>query len=151
MSEYRYDIIPLEREGIKLHLDCLKSEAVKEGRNILLIHGVTYSSNIFDTDYQDYSLARKLAREGYSVWRLDIAGFGSSGQVEDGFLPDTDYAAEDIHAAVRKILGMTGARQIDLLGWSWGTVIVSRFASSYPDLVNKLVLYAPILYGLGQA
>ncbi len=150
MSEYSYEIFPLEREGIALHLDRFMSEAGGEDRNILLIHGVTYSSNIFDTDYQDYSLARRLVREGYSVWRLDIAGYGSSGQVEDGFLPDTDYAAEDIHAAVKKILQVTGAEKVDLLGWSLGTVMCGKFAAAHPDQVNKLVLYAPILCGIGQ-
>ena len=29
------------------------------------------------------------------MWRLDIAGFGQSGEVKDGFTPDPDYAADD--------------------------------------------------------
>ena len=41
---------------------------------------------------------------GYDVWRLDIAGFGRSEAVTDGFLPDSGYAAEDIGAAVEKIV-----------------------------------------------
>jgi pimeloyl-ACP methyl ester carboxylesterase len=93
---------------------------------------------------------RKLAREGYSVWRLDIAGFGLSEEVEDGFLPDSDYAAQDIAAAVDFISSETGEEKIDLLGWSWGTVTVSRFVSDHSGHVNKLVLYAPILNGIGE-
>ena len=61
---------PLEREEIDLHLDCIKLEGTEPAKNIILIHGVTYSSHEFDIDYQDYSLVRKLAREGYNVWRL---------------------------------------------------------------------------------
>ena len=122
----------------------------KSEKNILLIHGVTYSSHEFDIDYKDYSLVRKLAREGYNVWRLDIAGFGQSGAVSNGFIPDSDYAAKDINAAVEKIVSETGQEKIDVLGWSWGTVTVGRFVASHPEHVNKLVLYAPILCGLGE-
>ena len=149
-ASYTYKEYPLERNGISLHLDCLKKAADTPKRNILLIHGVTYSSHEFDIDYKDYSLVRKLAREGYAVWRLDIAGFGQSGAVENGFIPDSDYAAEDINAAVTKIVNETKKEKIDILGWSWGTVTTSRFAAKYPEHINKLVLYAPIMSGLGQ-
>lgn len=66
-----YSEYPLERNGIDLHLDCMKIGETE--KNILLIHGVTYSSHEFDIDYEDYSLVRFLAREGYTVWRLDRA------------------------------------------------------------------------------
>ena len=149
-TQYSTRDYPLERNGISLHLDRVTVEGTEPERSILLIHGVTYSSHEFDIDYQDYSLVRRLAREGYTVWRLDIAGFGQSGEVEDGFLPDSDYAAEDINAAVEKIVSETGQDRIDVLGWSWGTVTVSRFAIAHPEHVRKLVLYAPILSGVGE-
>ena len=145
-----YKEYPLERDGISLHLDLVTQEGVKPDKNILLIHGVTYSSHEFDINYEDYSLVRRLAREGYGVWRLDIAGFGRSEPVEDGFLPDSDYAAEDINAAVEKIVSVTGQDKIDVLGWSWGTVTVSRFAAAHSEHIDKLVLYAPILTGIGE-
>ncbi len=148
--EYSYKEVPLERNGIALHLDCMTSESTKANKNILLIHGVTYSSHEFDIDYEDYSLVRFLARKGYAVWRLDIAGFGQSGEVSDGFLPDSDYAAEDINAAVEKICEVSGQNKIDLLGWSWGTVTTGRFVTTHPEHIEKLVLYAPILSGVGK-
>ena len=152
VSEKTYisEAVPLEREGIELHLEYLKQKGIETDKNILLIHGVTYSSHEFDINYQDYSLARRLAREGYCVWLLDIAGFGMSGKTEDGFRPDSDYAAEDIAAAVDRIVSETEQEKIDVLGWSWGTVTVSRFAAAHPEHLNKLVLYAPILCGIGE-
>ena len=147
---YVYEEVPLERNGIALHLDCMKEEGKPAERNILLVHGVTYSSHEFDINYEDYSLVRKLVQEGYAVWRLDIAGYGQSQSVTDGFLPDSDYAAEDIHAAVTAIQNETGASKIDLLGWSWGTVTTSRYAAAHPEALNRLVLYAPILSGIGE-
>ena len=147
-KEVIYTQYPLSRNGIPLHLDCVSADAPE--RNILLIHGLTYSSHEFDLDYQDYSLVRFLARNGYAVWRLDITGYGQSGLPADGFVPDSAYAAEDIHAAVDEIIAQTGAETIDLLGWSWGTVTSSLFVGAHPEKVGRLVLYAPILSGLGD-
>lgn len=146
---YTYKEFPLERNGIALHLDCLTAVGVASEKHILLVHGVTYSSHVFDIDYEDYSLARALARSGYAVWSLDIAGYGRSGRVEDGFMPDIDYAAEDIRAAVELMVAETGCEKIDLLGWSWGTTTTSCFVKKYPARVRKLVLFAPILTGVG--
>ena len=148
-NPFRERIVPLEHEGLALYLSCMESEKGEAERDILLVHGVTYSSHVFDLPYQDYSLVRWLAREGYRVWKLDIAGYGRSAAVEDGFLPETEHAAGDIGAAVMKIVQETDQNQIDLLGWSWGTVTVSRFAAKQPEHVRKLVLVAPILCGLG--
>ena len=60
----------LERNGISLHLD-----------------------------YQDYSLVRRLAGEGYAVWRIDIAGYGQSGPGE-GFTK----ASQKISTHLLKVL-----------------------------------------------
>ncbi len=147
---YQYKEYPVWYGSGMLHLDSMELRDASPQRNILLMHGVTYSSHEFDMDYKDYSLVRRLAREGYRVWRLDIMGYGRSEDVEDGFMPDSDYAAENIAAAVERILYETGEKQIDLFGWSWGTVTAGRFAVRHPEIINKLVLYAPILCGLGQ-
>ena len=149
-TSYVTENYPLEREGIDLHLDCTSVDNIDADKDILLLHGVTYSSHEFDVDYKDYSLVDRLAEEGYRVWTLDIAGFGQSEEVKDGFMPDSDYAAEDIAAAVDTITKETGEDKIDVLGWSWGTVTVGRFAAKYPEHVDKVVLYAPILTGLGE-
>lgn len=149
--QFAIETVPLQREGISLHLQCLRVAGDHPEKQILLVHGLTYSSHEFDVDVQDYSLARFLARHGYAVWSLDVAGYGESGDVRDGFLPDSSYAAQDIAAAAKKILAVSGEKKIDVLGWSWGTVTSSLFAASHPDLVNKLILYAPILTGLGES
>lgn len=149
-GEILQENVPLERNGIQLHLERYAEQDGQEKKPILFVHGVTYSSHEFDVDYGDYSLTRYLARHGFEVWLLDIAGFGRSGEVRNGFLPDSDYAAEDIAAAVRCILARHNLPSMDILGWSWGTVTSGRFAAKYPELVHRLVLYAPIVAGLGD-
>ena len=142
--------IPLERNGVQLFLQKMHEAGKGHREPVLLVHGLTFSSHEFDLDYSDYSLARALARQGHSVWMLDIAGYARSQEVKDGFMPDSDYAAEDINAAVDAIVKNTGYPTVNILGWSWGTVTGSRFAAKYPDKVGKLILYAPIVAGLGQ-
>ena len=149
-ENYSYTEYTLERNGIALHLDCMKEENTDPENHILLVHGSTYSSHEFDINYEDYSLVRRLAKEGYAVWRLDIAGYGQSGEVTDGLMPDTAYAAEDIRAAMEWISHETGQNRIDLLGWSWGTMTAGLYAAEYPDYLRRLVLYAPILAGIGE-
>ena len=149
-AEIVREVIPLERNNVDLHLERYAEEDGQPKKPILFVHGVTFSSHEFDVDYKDYSLARYFAKHGFEVWLLDIAGFGNSAAVKDGFMPDSDYAAEDIEAAVRCILARNNLSSMDVLGWSWGTVTSGRFAARHPELVHRLVLYAPIVAGLGE-
>ena len=91
-----------------------------------------------------------FAKHNFEVWLLDIAGYGNSAAVKDGFMPDSDYASEDIAAAVKLILERNNLASLDILGWSWGTVTSGRFAAKHPEMVHRLVLYAPIVAGLGE-
>lgn len=128
-AEILRETIPLARNEVPLHLERYIEQDGKTKRPLLFVHGVTFSSHEFDVDYKDYSLARYFAKHGFEVWLLDIAGFGSSGSVKDGFMPDSDYASEDIAAAVRLILERNNLASLDILGWSWGTVTSGRFAA----------------------
>jgi pimeloyl-ACP methyl ester carboxylesterase len=150
LAEIRSEVVPLERNGVKLFLERLEADVTGEKKPLLLVHGLTYTSHEFDVNYGDYSLARFLAGNGYSVWLLDIAGYGRSQKIEDGFIPNSDYAAEDIAAAAKLITETSKTKTLDLLGWSWGTVTGGRFAAKYPDLVGRIVLYAPIVAGLAS-
>lgn len=150
-AELEIKSFPLERNGISLFLQRMQMNDGTEKGQILLVHGLTFSSHEFDLDYDDYSFARWLAANNYAVWMLDIAGYARSGEVKDGFMPDSDYAAEDINAAMDLILKESGQSRADLLGWSWGTVTGSRFAAKHPEKVRRLVLYAPIVAGLGAS
>ena len=50
----------------------------------------------------------------------------------------------------KRIARITEQDKIDILGWSWGTVTVGRFAGKYGEHINRIVLYAPILSGIGE-
>lgn len=117
--------------------------------DILLIHGLTYSSHQFDLQYKDYSLANFLAKNGFRVWLLDITGYGRSQKPQNGFIVNGDYAAKDIAGAVNLIRNNEHVSKLNLLGWSFGTISGSRMVKAYPEWINSLILYAPIYHGKG--
>jgi pimeloyl-ACP methyl ester carboxylesterase len=123
---------------------------MKDYPDVLLVRGLTYSSMQFDLNIREYSLARILANQGFRVWLLDITGYGQSQKPTDGFLVNSDYAAEDINAAADYIMQFSHTKKINVLGWSWGTITTSRFAAAHPDKINKLILLEPILYSVNS-
>ncbi|MES2614330.1 MAG: alpha/beta hydrolase [Bdellovibrionota bacterium] len=117
--------------------------------DILLVHGLTFSSHQFDVNYQDYSLARFLTKSGARVWLLDITGYGRSTKPKDGFIVNGKYASEDVLAAINFIRQKEKVDKINVLGWSFGTISCSLAAAKHPNWINSLILYAPIHHGLG--
>jgi pimeloyl-ACP methyl ester carboxylesterase len=143
---------PLTRNHMKLNLMLYEDPAavqVTMHPDVLLVHGLTYSSHQFDINVKNYSLARILAKQGFRVWLLDITGYGQSQKPKNGFMINSDYAAQDINAAADFIMDEKESTKINVIGWSWGTITTSRFAAAYPGKVSKLVLVAPILHGQG--
>lgn len=140
------------RNGIALFLEQhYDPDFVAVYEDILLIHGLTYSSHEFDVDYFDYSITDFLVQNGFSVWQLDIAGYGRSGAVSNGFLVDSEYASNDILAAIEYIRKQGTDDKIDLLGWSWGTVTTSLAVAEHPEWIEALILYAPLFRGFDGA
>ena len=125
-AEIIRETIPLERNNVRLHLERYVEQDGQTKKPILFVHGLTFSSHEFDVDYKDYSLAKYFAKHNFEVWLLDIAGYGNSAAVKDGFMPNSDYASEDIEAAVRCILARNNCQSIDVLGWSGALPHVTR-------------------------
>ena len=67
---YRFTEYPLSCDGINLFLECMTVDQIVPERSILLVHGATHASLVFDVNYEDYSLARKLVREGFAVIQI---------------------------------------------------------------------------------
>jgi len=141
---------PLVRNGVSLFLQQHFDDSLEPISQVLLAHGLTYSSHEFDVDFKDYSLVKALVNAGFSVWLLDIAGYGRSEEVSDGFRIDSDYAANDVVSAIKYIRQISGSPKIDLLGWSWGTVTASRAAILETDWVSSLILYAPLFHAFSR-
>ena len=121
-------------------------------KTLLYVHGATQAASAtFDLELSGESWMDYIARRGYDVYLVDLRGYGRSGRPPEMARPPaenppivrTDVAVKDVAAAVDHILSRRGLASLDLIGWSWGTAIMGRYATQHSDKVHRLVLYAP--------
>lgn len=77
---------------------------------------------------------------------VDLLGFGLSDRPRD-----FDYRMESQAAAVARILDHEGLSGVELVGHSMGGAVAIHLAAARPDLVDRLVVAEPNLYGGGGA
>jgi pimeloyl-ACP methyl ester carboxylesterase len=119
---------------------------------VLLVHGATFGSALFDLPLAGYSLMQELARGGRFVYAVDIRGYGASNG--NGVMNSPSaahppfsrarHAVEDIGVAVSEIQRRQSVQAIDMIGFSWGTITAGWYASERVADVRRLVLYAPL-------
>ncbi len=123
------------------------------GRTVVFVHGATYpAETAFDLPLGGMSWMDFIASRGFDVYLLDVRGYGRSGRpaamdrpaAESPPFATTDQAADDVGAVVDFVLGRRSLAKLDLLGWSWGTSIMATYAARHPEMVERLVLYAPV-------
>jgi pimeloyl-ACP methyl ester carboxylesterase len=122
---------------------------------VLYIHGATFpAENSIFFKFGGASWADALNSAGFSVWGLDFAGFGRSESYPEmsaeeppagdplGRVPD---AVKQVDRAVRAIVAETGVAKVSIVAHSWGTMAAGRFAGDHPELVDRLVLFGPVV------
>jgi pimeloyl-ACP methyl ester carboxylesterase len=121
---------------------------------VLFVHGATVGSVLFDLPKPGLSILDVCASEGLAAYAVDLRGYGHSPRSpEMDASPEacslqctgTD-AIEDISEAVQFIVERHQRVKLRLAGGSWGSLTSARFAIAYPNLVEQLILIAP-LYG----
>lgn len=142
------------RDGPLGLLQVRPAEGAPHATPVVLLHGATFGSAMFDIPVPGYSFQAFLAARGWSNFALDVRGYGRSGpcQVLDAPAEENapyarlNDAVDDLAAGVRLALEESGSETVHVVGFSWGTVVACAFAERYPSLIERLVLYAP-LYG----
>ncbi len=141
--------------GIQLYVRNKRPESMTQfsgDKTLLYVHGTTQAaSTTFDLPLDGLSWMDHIARHGYDVYLVDLRGYGRSTRppemakpaAENPPIVRTDVAARDVAAAVDHIMTRRGVTKLNLMGWSWGTAIIGRYAAQNSDKVNRLVLYAP--------
>ncbi|NKC31819.1 alpha/beta hydrolase [Falsiroseomonas selenitidurans] len=141
-------------EGVEVFLRNKRPEGATTGpsRTLLMVHGAGFgASTTFDLPFAGLSWMDYIAGRGFDVWTLDIRGFGRAtrppalSQPADQNPPVARGAEAmvDLAAAVAFIRQQRSLEKLVLLGHSWGTKLVGRFAAEQPGQVERLVLYAP--------
>ena len=89
-----------------------------------------------------------LAMQGYDTYWINVRGYGNSTKPANTGLPivRTAQAAADYGSAVKFILSRRSISKMNIMGWSWGTSIVTYFTTRNPSIVNRLIIYAPQWY-----
>jgi len=121
-------------------------------RTLLIVHGGTQAAEVtFDLALDGLSWAGYIAARGWDVWLVNVRGFGSSTRPPELDLPigeappvvRTQDARRDFAAAADFILRHRGLERLNVLGWSWGTIISGGWAASNPEKVDRLALFGP--------
>jgi pimeloyl-ACP methyl ester carboxylesterase len=122
-------------------------------RTLLYVHGTTQAASAtFDLRLDGVSWMEFIARHGFDVYLLDLRGYGRSTRPPEMRAPaeahapivTTDVALSDFASAAEFIRRRRGIDRLDVMGWSWGTVIAAAYAAQNPDKVERLVLFAPV-------
>ena len=116
-------------------------EAVKRKGVILAVHGVTLHGRRFD------SVAMKLAADGYSVYALDLRGYGRWRKENEKFNGDNKIHYTQSQGDIVEVLGTLKKMYTDvpvyMMGESLGANLAVWVASTHPDLVDGVILSSP--------
>ncbi len=143
--------IPSTDAGIELYLrhKSVKGEPPLKNQDVILFlepFGVP-TAEAFDVP--GYSWMEECAQKGYDTWAMDFRGFGRSTRPVQMDKPPAENppviratdAVKDLEAAVEFIKKSRQVEKINLIGWSWGSVVASMYAIAHPETVKNLVLY----------
>ncbi len=146
--------VPSHHGGLSMFLRHLPPpDGVTSRGDILYVHGATFPSALSIAHrFDGRSWRDELCAAGFDVWALDFLGYGSSdryremAEAADGCPPlcRAEDASRQIEAAARAICDRRGVARISIVTHSWGTIATGRFASRWPDLIDRLVFFGPI-------
>jgi len=103
------------------------------GRPLLLVHG---GGSKLDWRANVEPLSQRLR-----VVAPDLPGFGRSEK------PERDYTLEFYEQFLEQLVQGLGDARIALAGHSMGGLVAARFAAAHPDIVERLILVAPMGFG----
>src|SRR5579863_5672418 len=102
------------------------------GRTVVLFHGMNFGGFYFSGPIE------ALRKEGFRIVVPDQIGFGRSSK------PIIPYNFHDMALNSRKLLQSLGVTKLSVVGHSMGGMLAARFAASFPDIVERAVIYNPI-------
>ncbi len=108
---------------------------------LLLVYALINRPFIFDL-CPGRSFVEYMVDQGFDMYLLD---WGAPGP-EDRNTSFDDYVTEYLYRAVRKMVRLSGAEEISMLGYCLGATLTVVYAALYPDVPirNLILLTAPI-------
>lgn len=102
------------------------------GHTVVLLHGNNFAGFYFGV------VIDALRREGFRVIVPDQIGYGRSSK------PIIPYYLSDMARNTRRILESLNINKAMIVGHSMGGMLAARFATQYPEVTERLVLFNPI-------
>ena len=102
------------------------------GHTVVLLHGNNFAGFYFG------GVIDELRKDGFRVVAPDQIGYGRSSK------PIMPYNFTDMARNTRLILQHLNIVKVMVVGHSMGGMLAARFATQYPAMVERLVLYNPI-------
>ena len=121
-----------------------EKSAANPDEAILLVHGRTWSA-VPDFDLQaegeQLSLMDGLVEHGYTVFAVDLRGYGATPRDRTGWLTP-QRAAADLAGVLEWIADRRDLRKKPhLFGWSMGSTNALLMAQQHPRLISSLTLF----------
>ena len=134
--EYPYPVsyLPLTVYGqdVRMAYMDVAPQGRPNGRTVVLLHGMNFGGFYFEGPIN------MLRKEGFRVIATDQIGFGRSSK------PIIPYNWNDLAANTRRVLQHLGVTKAIIVGHSGGGMLAARFAASYPEMTERVVIYNPI-------
>src|SRR5450432_813774 len=120
---------------------------------VLYVHGATFPSALSIAHrFDGHSWRDDLNAAGFDVWGLDFAGFGGSDRYREMAespenrrpLGRAQESSRQIESAARFILTHFGQQRLSIISHSWGGMPTGLFAGRHPELVERIVFFAPV-------
>jgi pimeloyl-ACP methyl ester carboxylesterase len=127
--------VSLERRELRLHGHPVAYYAAGSGPVVLLIHGITSSSEAW------HAVIPALA-EDHTVIAADLLGHGGSAK------PRGDYSLGAYASGLRDLLAALGHTRATVVGHSMGGGVAMQLAYQFPERVERLALVSS--GGLGR-
>ena len=128
----QYLTLRMEGADVKLAFMDVDPTGHANGRTVVLMHG----RNFFGAYWKD--TIHLLSERGYRIVIPDQIGFGKSSK------PDVAHSFH-VHAYnTKQLLDYLDIKRVAIVAHSLGGMMAVRFALMYPELVERLVLEAPL-------
>lgn len=114
-------------------LDSLEISYVKEGNGkntLLFVHGLSSNSDAWSKNIEALS-------KNFTCIALDLPGYGKSSK------PQADYTPSFFAEVLQKFTVKLELKNITLVGHSMGGQASIKFATTYPNTIDQLILIAP--------
>lgn len=123
-----------QRQDMEMaYLDVAPASGTANGRTVVLLHGKNFCAGTWGPTIA------VLSQAGYRVIAPDQIGFCKSSKLEH-----YQFSFAQLAANTQALLAGLGVHQATLIGHSTGGMLAIRYALSYPQQTEQLVLVDPI-------